>query len=206
MSQPWTLLLHDGSMQSLVATAMYAEKPKLLGVYVHDGQASDVRAFECFGRQVERFGVARQLELTLSHLGASAEDGGGGTRGPLADVQELMAGAGLAVQLKADRLVWPVQVGDDYDAVARFTESAMLVGQLVRLERDAELAIDMPLLEMTDRQLVEVGHQMEAPWTMARSCQARTVEPCTQCAGCKRRAAAFEAAGLDDPLQVAARA
>lgn len=210
MSQPWTLMLHNGSMQSLVATAMYAEKPKLLAVYVHDGRSNDVRAFECFGHQIERYNVAKRLELTLTHLGASADaataEPGVGPRVPLADLQELMAVAGLALQLKAERLIWPVQVGDDYEALARYTESVLLVQQMIRLERGVELAIDLPLLEMNDRQLVEVGLQMEVPWTLARSCEARTNEPCGQCAGCKRRAAAFESAAVDDPLQLTARA
>jgi 7-cyano-7-deazaguanine synthase in queuosine biosynthesis len=203
-------MLHDGSMQSLVATAMYAEKPKLLAVYVHDGRSNDVRAFECFGHQIERYNVPKRLELTLTHLGASADaataEPGVGPRVPLADMQELMAGAGLALQLKAERLIWPVQVGDDFEVLARMTESVLLVQQIIRLERSVELAIDLPLLEMNDRQLVEVGMQMEVPWTLSRSCEARTSEPCGQCAGCKRRAAAFEAAAIDDPLQLTARA
>jgi len=209
MAQPWTVLLNNGSLQSLVATAMYAEKPRLLAVYIHDGRSNDVRAHECFNQQVEHYEVAKHLELTLGHLGASTDptsaEPGIGPRVPLADTQEIMAAAGLGMQLKSERLVWCGQVGEHFDAVARWTETMMLIQQIIHIQRGVELIVDMPLLEMTDRQLIELGHQMNVPWAKARSCEARTNDPCGQCAGCKRRAVAFTEAGVEDPLHAVLR-
>ncbi|MBI1371134.1 MAG: hypothetical protein GC162_21090 [Planctomycetes bacterium] len=207
MSTPWHVILHDGGPASLVALASHAEHPRLLAVYIHDGRANDARAHACFTQQCEHYNIARKLELTLGHLSASNDpnsiEPGVGPRVPLADMQELLAACGLALQLHAERLLWPIQAQVDFDWIARVTETVQLVQQMVRIERDADLVIETPLLEMTDKQLVEIGHQMDVPWQMARSCEGKAATPCGHCAGCNKRHAAFTEAAIEDPLQLA---
>ena len=153
--------------------------------------------------QVERFGAVKQLELTMPHLrsAANAVDVESPTppRAPLADMQLITAAASVAIQNDAERLVWPIQPGDDFRMIAHVTETILMVQQLVRFVHDRDLEIETPLLELTDRQLVEVGHQMDVPWEMSRSCLMQTAEPCFRCAGCRWRAKAFSQASILDP-------
>jgi 7-cyano-7-deazaguanine synthase len=59
----------------------------------------------------------------------------------------------------------------------------------------------MPLLSLRKRQVVRLGQQVGAPWHLTHSCQrGGGGEPCGACASCEARAAAFEAAGVEDPL------
>jgi 7-cyano-7-deazaguanine synthase in queuosine biosynthesis len=64
--------------------------------------------------------------------------------------------------------------------------------------------VQTPLLEFTDAQVVQLGVQLGVSFKLAWSCTRRS-GPCGGCPGCRRRAAAFDAAGLVDPgLPVAA--
>jgi 7-cyano-7-deazaguanine synthase len=199
---PYTLLLHGGGMQSLVATAMHAEL-RLAVLFIHDGRPNSEHRHASFEQVAEQYHVAKRHEIVMPHLAAS-----GATldvtqpvgRSAMADVQILSAAVGVATQLKADRIIWPHQVGAKFAEVARVTESLMLLSQILRLEAGRELPIDTPLLDMNDKQLVEVGHQLSVPWQMSRSCDTPRHDPCGECYGCRRRHDAFRAAGIEDPL------
>jgi 7-cyano-7-deazaguanine synthase len=115
--------------------------------------------------------------------------------------QLLSAAASEAVRLEAERLIWPVRLGEDFDAVARVTETVQLVQQLVELGHDHSLRVETPLLEMTMTEAVEAGHQMQVPWELARSCRSRQQKPCGRCEGCRARRDAFNELGLVDPLR-----
>jgi 7-cyano-7-deazaguanine synthase len=56
----------------------------------------------------------------------------------------------------------------------------------------------MPILDMTDRQLVELGGQMNVPWAMSWSCLHAGDLPCGGCQACIRRAQGFKEAGIAD--------
>ena len=201
--QPLTLLIHGGGMRSLVAAASLADRGRVAMVYLHDGRNADDFFHGCFQRQAERYGAVKRLDLVMPHAGVGApEPGCGGTRS-LRAVQALAAAVDMALDLKADRVIWPVQAGDDSEATSRAIEVVQIVDQLVRIEHEGLLRIETPLLDLTLRQLIEAGHQMGAPWDIARSCLSPTADPCGECAGCRLRHDAFSQAGIDDPLQLA---
>lgn len=206
-------MLNRGGMRSLVAMAMQSQPERLSLLYVHEGRVSDEVCHATAVSQGEHYDVGRLLELSMPHLvdesdvpppreSAPAAGPAVAHRDPLGAVQLIVAACALAMRTNADRVVWPVQVGDDIDAIARVTETLGLIGDIVRIEHGREVQLDTPLLEMTDRQLVEVGHQMSVPWEFARTCHAGRGEPCGACAGCQRRNAAFAAAGIEDPLHL----
>ena len=201
MDRPWVIVLNSGSMPGLVATAAAAEKPFLAGLYVHEGRPADTWYHQSFLSQVERFSVRRPLELDLPQLSVRPERAASlALRWP----QLLMAAAAAALEIKAERLVWPVQVGEDSDAIARVTQLVLLVQQTVEVEAGRDLRIDTPLVELTDKQLVEMGHQMDLPWELSRSCVSDTAQPCGSCGGCLERRKAFAQAGIADPGQLVA--
>lgn len=57
-----------------------------------------------------------------------------------------------------------------------------------------------PLVMMRDEQVVKMGHAVGAPFHLTYSCTEDEERPCKKCASCKRRAAAFNAAGVEDTL------
>ena len=85
-------------------------------------------------------------------------------------------------------------------AMAHATETILTVQQLVRFVHEADLSIETPLMELSDRQLLEVGHQLGVPWEMAQSCLNGAPDPCHKCAGCLWRKDIFTRAAIHDPL------
>ena len=57
---------------------------------------------------------------------------------------------------------------------------------------------------VTDKQMIELGGQLDVPWHLAWSCRMHADRPCRVCAGCRRRIRSFESAGMSDPLDESA--
>jgi len=104
-----------------------------------------------------------------------------------------------AISLKAKRIIWPMQVNADHARVAKTLEQAMLVEHLAQLDYEKPPVIKTPLVELTDKQLIELGGQLDVPWQLAWSCQLFGEKPCGMCNSCTKRHNAFEAAGMIDP-------
>ena len=64
---------------------------------------------------------------------------------------------------------------------------------------DGVPALEAPLLDLTDRQVMELGMQLDVPWALAWSCDLEGPAPCRVCAGCRRRQEHFAAVRLRDP-------
>lgn len=149
---------------------------------------------------------------------------------PLLGPRVILAAVAQGLEIGADRLIWPVQCDGDFDTMTSVTEQLVLIRHLVSMETPVPTAaspassglqtftdawtpeisapeaatIETPLLELTDKQLVELGGQLEAPWRLAWSCRMHGDKPCRVCSGCRRRLRAFESAGMIDPLDDAA--
>ncbi len=198
-----TVLLSSGGMRSLVAAATL-DRAGLAWLYVHDGRVASLHDRAMFVKQSEHFEAEFRSELKLTHL--HRDRAGMEERSPLSTFQLVSGAAAEAVRLGANRLVWPVTAGEDLDLVSRVTESLVLLEHVVKLETGAELAIETPLMDMTPRQVVEVGEQLGVNWRLSRSCRMDQGPACGACAGCARRAEAFAAAHVIDPLTQAAPA
>lgn len=221
-------------MGSLVATAwalaLRQEAGKTSGrvALLHRATADPTAAqrWEHVQRQAAHYQIADVVYLppqTLPHTDEAAP------RGPVLESPStslwmatpglLLQGMSQALDLGAPTLVWPVRCGEDLEAASRATQQAILVEQLAQLETSARDAarstpetpatttpnIAVPLLELTDRQVVELGANLGVPWELAWSCQQRAMQPCGVCVNCRRRAAAFAAAQLPDPQRQLAK-
>ncbi|MDX1564858.1 MAG: 7-cyano-7-deazaguanine synthase [Phycisphaeraceae bacterium] len=208
----WVVLLNDGGLRSLVATAMQADSEQMVLVFVDDGRLNSSACRASFLKQAnrysdnhsERYNALKQMELLAPHLRQSTPPtntpGPKPTRAPLADLQLIAAAASVALQHHAQRLIWPIQCGDDIQAMAHATETILTVQQLVRFVHDVDLSIETPLMELSDRQMLEVGHQLGVPWEMAQTCLDGAPDPCHKCTGCLWRKDIFKRAALQDPL------
>ena len=196
-----SVILSSGGMRSLVAASTLGREG-LAWLYVHDGRIAGEHFREMFVRQAEHYDAVFRSELKLSHL--FRETGGEDQPGPMARFQLLTGAASEAIRMGATRLIWPVTAGEDFDLVSRITETLVLLEHVIKLETGAELAIETPLLDLTPRQVIEVGEQQDVPWRLSRSCVSNQAKPCGACVGCLQRGQAFGEARVIDPLMQAA--
>ena len=199
------LILSSGGLRSLVATALTQreeQKTRVSLLHLIDGRDNAVMRMESVRQQAEHFGIARIVELDLPHLyghGQSRSSDGLPT-GTLVGPQTVLAAVAQARQQQIERVVWPVSFDGDDRAMARTTEQVLLLDHLAQVEATPMPRVETPLVEMTDQQIVELGGQMNLPWELAWSCAVQIDKPCKVCPSCRRRKAAFEAAGIVDPI------
>ncbi len=213
MKQGGTLLLSGGGVRSLVALAqVLAARPgeSITLLHVRDGrEAAEARRRGVLA-QAEHFHIGRILVIDMPWLtqrpwakrtGSLRHDGAGAAsqHAPLTRLNLLTAAATVAVELRGTRIIWPV-TAESAEQAACLSEQAQLIEQAVGLEAIAPPRVVMPLLQSSDVQVVSLGRQMNVPWEAAWSCLRERPVPCGKCGGCLRRRAAFQAAGVEDPV------
>lgn len=208
MPGPHTIILTSGGLRSLVAmglTLAEEPRPRMTALFVQDGTPSAARRFEAVRRQCDRY-KARDLvesELAGPHGAALDAEARESQRPPLVRSQLLLAAMAHAVQVEAQRIVWPIQQDADVDRAAEVTEMIVLVQGLAQLEfgLDKLPRVDTPMLELTNKQMIELGGQLEVPFELAWSCLLHQPRACRVCVACRRRKQAFDAAGIVDPAE-----
>lgn len=205
MAATTTLILTSGGVRSFTAaaTAMSANpRPNVILLHLLDGKPNVRIRSQYIHRQAKHLGIHKVVEAPLRC--PKVNHGGRPDDAPptpiLPQTQTLVTGLTRAIELGTDLLLWPAQSNGDFDTAARITEQTVLVRHLALLENRSPPHIDTPLLELLDRQLIELGGQLDLPWELARSCLTPAEKPCLTCTGCRRRQEAFEAAGLLDPV------
>ncbi len=211
MPTPHALILHSGGLRSLVATALTVvndDKTRLSLLHILDGRDNAQNRLEHAHHQAEHFNIPRVIQLEMTHLfGHGMGKGPGGEPlGPLVAPQMLLAALASARLYQAERVIWPVSFGGDVNAIAQATEQVVLADQSGDSDLGEAPRLDTPLLELNDRQVIELGAELDVPWALAWSCLGSASMPCRACPGCRRRKAAFQAAGIVDPVENPARA
>lgn len=217
MPKPTVLILNAGGIRSLVATAMVTAEDaqaRVVGLHWRHGTQSPQGRlrYDHARRQAEHF----QLHRLMIRQSVVSEPSASGKAPELAQAHEpfargtmLLAAVAEAQRLRAGRLVWPVQAGLDVQRTAGATELTILAQHLAQADQQLTEAdpaggslpeMQMPLLELTDAQVIELGHELRVPWQLAWTCLTGQGQPCRACAGCTRRRRAFEAARIEDPL------
>ena len=80
-----------------------------------------------------------------------------------------------------------------FERVANLATKAGVEGRM-------RFRIEAPLIDMTKAEIVKLGTSLGLDYGLTWSCYLGGEEPCGRCDSCKLRRAAFEAAGLSDPL------
>eukprot|EP00752_Nemacystus_decipiens_P014523 g12932.t1 len=199
------VVLHNGGIRSLVACALLLSDdpaPRLTLVHIDDGRDARLTRRNFMRKQTLAMRITRVTELAIPHLFGHgygrAPDGG--PLGQLTRPQILLAGIAEARYQQAEAVVWPVSVNGDAIQGAQATEQALLCEHLAQNEAENTPRIETPLAEMTDQQVIELGGQLGVDFSLAWSCSRPGETPCQACGACRRRAQAFEKAGMIDPL------
>ena len=78
--------------------------------------------------------------------------------------------------------------------------------QLIRTgTREGDIEVVTPLIHMRKNEIVALGLELSAPFHLTWSCYSGEDEACGVCDSCVLRLRAFEQAGVEDPIQYAAR-
>ena len=133
MAQPPTVIVSGGGLRSLTATALTlseADPQDIVLVHLHDGRANAGQRAEHMRLQAAHYRINRLVDIDLPYLQSTPfvpvnQDGGAS---PLIRPQTLLVALGQAIRLKAQRLIWPVQINADYPTVARATEATRSAG------------------------------------------------------------------------------
>ncbi len=196
------VILHSGGLRCLVglASVLTDHDPATLAVlHLRDGKPGGATRADHARKQAHHFGITRHVEVPTLQLRPNAEPGSE-PAATLVRPRLLMLGLTHALAWQATQVVWPVQVNADHPQVAKAAEQALLAEHLAALDHEHPPHIAMPLLELTDKQLIELGAHLDVPWELAWSCDMHQDRQCGLCPGCARRKKAFAQAGVVDPL------
>lgn len=76
----------------------------------------------------------------------------------------------------------------------------MKITSKVGIQYNIEMKIETPLLNMTKKEIAQLGLELKAPLDQTWSCYVGGEVPCQECDSCKLRAQGFEELGVADPL------
>ncbi len=210
MSAPITMILSGGGLRSLVATALAlspSEGARVMLLHLRDQRPAAPERQAYVRKLALHYKIALlEVEGLRPVAPAPAALSGDLRQLHLLRMQMLTMGLVNALEYGATTLVWPVSCDGDYAGIARAQEQIILAQHLAELEHTPLPMVQTPLLELSDRQVLEVGHRLKTPFHLAWSCQSHALSPCRNCQGCRRRKAAFDALGLEDVWQAQAGA
>lgn len=205
-----SLILASGSLRSLVCTATTLstiEPGRVVLYHIRDGRGNAGVRRQYAKRQADFFKISRLVEVDMPMIKTTQNtQPHPGQDYALSRAMIVLAGVAYAVDAGIERVIWPAQFNNDHQLIGRTTEQAVLVEHLAQLEKENAPTIDLPILDLTDAQLIELGSQLEVPWALAWSCDGHGDRPCLSCASCVRRRQAFQIAGIVDPVDKASPA
>ena len=217
MAKDLAIVLSSGSINSVVASALAAQRYRLILLHAEVGEGG-TRARAAYDQQVAHFKPFREHSLPMPFLAtvrdpksaaaAMASDPRAQTAnlGPqMIDLLPLIAaGVRYAAFYQASAVYLGFRVGGSGDELASATEYTQIWNELIQMPCGMkELEVITPLLELDAWQVVDVGFQVNAPLDKTWSCLEEGSEPCWACPGCRAREKAFQQAGKVDPLRVA---
>ena len=200
--KPTTLLIDLGDLPSLVVLTLEPEARRLVLFHPRDpGPGGDGR-MAAVKEHAEAFGIEPvHIRILPSVWGDPAAAGGAG-RG-LDEAQVMLHAAALARESGCSKILWPAQVGPDHRRVGDQVVRANLVMALAEAGRGgaSEVPIELPLVDLSDEQVVELAEDGGAPMRMFWPCRRDGRQSCGSCPGCRRWQGAFDRCGLGWPWE-----
>ena len=213
MAKDLAIVLNNGSVNSLVATALAAQKHRVVTVHV-EGAGVTGRSRAAYDQQVAHYKPYREHAIEMPWLAtiAPAKESAPvvpdprrpASLGPqMIELLPLVAAAArFAAHYQAAAIFLGLRVGGHGDELAQATEYGQVWSELLNLPCGMpELNVEAPLLELEPWQVVDVGFNAGAPLERTWSCHEDGADPCGACPGCRGRDAAFQQAGKPDPLK-----
>ncbi len=212
----------SAGMDSGVSTALLSREYDISAITFDYGQRSAQMEIRYAGKLSEYLGIEhRVIELPwLGELGGSVltDDGELPSPGDLDDVEECLetarkvwvpgrnivftsVGVSFAEALDADAVI----VGWDREEAATFPDNSRefleAFNSLLGIGTLRGVRVLAPVIDMTKKEIVEAGMEMDFPFELTYSCYTGEDVHCGVCESCLRRRRAFELAGAEDPTE-----
>jgi 7-cyano-7-deazaguanine synthase len=216
MAKDLAIVLSSGSINSAVATALAAQRYRLILLHAETGQGG-TRLRAAYDQQVAHFKPYREHSLPMPFL-ATVQEPKSSAAAMASDPRSQVANLGpqmldllpliapavrFATFYQAAAVYLGLRVGGSGDELAAATEYTQIWNELIQMPCGAkELEVITPLLELEPWQVVDVAFQVNAPLEKTWSCLEEGSDPCWACGGCRARERAFQQAGKVDPLRI----
>ena len=206
MPKDLAIVCSSGSLESLVAAGLAAQKYRLVLVHGVMHARENRRLRQAYELQVQHFKPLREHTIDLTALEAIDVRRAGDHR-PGADTANrllelfpmLSIASRFAAHYQAASIVMGLRTGPRGADLARATEFGQVMSELIQMPcgmLDCEL--QLPIVDLEDWQVADLAVQLQLPLDKSWSCDEDIPQPCGICAGCRRRDAAFVRAGRPD--------
>lgn len=196
MHAPSTILVDYGDLPSLALLALHLETPRLILFQVIRDDSAGAARQRVIKRHAE---LADGADVLVCPAPISIE-----SSQPLAseldELHVILQASYAALQMTCSRVVSPHVVGRDHQAVAVAFERAVGLQQLIERDgRHRAPLLELPLIDCSDAQILELVVDHRVPLTECWPCDRGGATPCSKCRSCRRWQDAFEQAGVPWP-------
>ena len=145
MAKDLAIVLNNGSINSAVATALAAQRHRLIMLHVENAQQTGSRMRAAYDMQVSHFKPYREHTLPMPHLSALQPAGTNmaavnDPRSPTAVANQIIellplisAAVGFAVHYQAAAIYLGVRIGVNSDELARATEYIQIWNEMIQM-------------------------------------------------------------------------
>jgi 7-cyano-7-deazaguanine synthase len=220
MNKGFAIILVSGGMDSCVTAAIASREYAMAFLHVNYGQRTEGRELKAFTTIAEYYKVKRRLVADISYLkeigGSSLIDQkmkiehSSSFRGrkipstyvPFRNTHFLAIATSWAEVMGADTIFIGAVEQDSSGypdcRLSYFRAFNKLIEQGTKPE--THIIIKTPLLNMSKRDIVIKGLELEAPFYLTWSCYKESKKACGRCDSCMLRLKGFSEAGIKDPL------
>lgn len=110
---------------------------------------------------------------------------------------------GIAMSQGFDEIQMAMHAGDHAIYPDCCPGFVMAMAVAVKEATDDRVRLHVPFIHLSKKQVIEIGLEFEAPFHLTRSCYQNSPVACGKCSTCHERLEAFEALGLNDPIEYA---
>jgi hypothetical protein len=192
---PRTLLIDRADVPSIAALALEVDHADIILWHRPGRTEADARRSVRVKQHADLFGVAQLVEAPVR----SGIDTDVDRSELLIHASDLVETVTIALQHGADRIIWTAHAGPHPEPVGHLATIAHEVAGWVEWVNHRGIAIDLPIVELTDRQLLELIDDAGIPIALAWPCERGGEEPCTICQSCRRWLIACDDLGLGWP-------
>jgi 7-cyano-7-deazaguanine synthase len=214
------VVLLSGGMDSAVCAAIAMQDGyQVAALHLNYGQKTEAKELECFENLCNHYKIEDKLVVDVSHLskigGSSLTDESievsvanleseeipssyvpfrnGNILSIAASWAEVTNAEALYIgAMQLDSSGYPDCRQEFFDAF----EKAINLGN----KPETEIRIKVPLIDMTKKDIVEVGSRLGVPFEYTWSCYQSQEKACGKCDSCALRLRGFARAGIEDPL------
>jgi len=220
------VILTSGGINSTVAVAVAREQYEPALLHIAWGHRTAERELACFEQIASTYGIEKTMVAELSCLSVFGGNARSSKRIPVEDASTLGQGnpatfmLGLMPSMLSIAASWAGAIGarriivgtaENYalpgpaisdlypDYKSEFIQTFNLMLSYAK-PSERELSVEAPLLELARDEIIQLGHNLQAPFESTWSCYRDNENPCGRCLGCVMRSVGFIRSGIPDPL------